>query len=99
MASVDLKTLLTIWQFLAAIAPLVAQLYDACRQLFPDGTPGATKLDAFKSLLQQAVATMDELKKFEPVFNQAWPLVKTMVDSFHTFRKAVDGDPTNDAPK
>jgi len=95
---IDLKQLMMIWQFLALIAPMVGAIYDTCRSMFPDGTPGAIKMDAFKALLQQAVAMRDELKRFEPVWNEAWPMVQTMVEAYHTFEKSVTGPAQEAAP-
>lgn len=79
----NFATLLTIYQFLVTIAPLVASIYDAVRLLFPDGTPGAVKMDTFRAMVRQLLATRDELKRFEPIFEEAWPLLQTMIEAFH----------------
>lgn len=77
--------LILIWQLLSAVAPLLNQLYEICKAMFPDA-PGMVKLEAFRSLLQQTIATSEELKQYEPVFAQAWPLIKTLVDALHAFK-------------
>lgn len=75
--------LLLIFQFIQTVAPLLSTIYNAVRGMFPDGTAGATKMDAFKGLFMQAVAMEDELKKFLPIAESAWPMIQTMIEAIH----------------
>jgi hypothetical protein len=83
-----IKTLMAVYEFLRIIAPLISQIYDAVRQLFPEGTPGAVKLDTFRAMVRQLLDTTEELKKFAPIFEQAWPMLHTMLEAFHSNEKA-----------